>query len=767
MNTDTPLDFLTSLFTSLDGEEVYLAYADDPELCYAMGSLSHAARFIEEQKARGVFLSTGTFMPGTARQKEHLLCVPVLLLDADIKDCLEHEGIADAEAKVRFCSATALAKLRATHLRVIADTLTRAGIAYPSTIIFTGGGHHVHLLLDFLDQRDIGRILAVHAQLVHSLNALAGYSLFDPVVKDAGTRYLRVPGTANIKCDPVRWVEVVQNTGPTFTLEQLEEVAGIHQEQEKPAQPQDEHQTDGYDLEAIATLLLPYWKKGKRHELSLSLSGYLAKGDWPWEQTEALFLVIAVSAKDEELRSRLGDLRGTYARLAKGEEVKGYTALARILTAADLHQLELLAGIEEIPIVDSSADEWPVLHDDALYGLPGTIVNTIDPHSEADKVATLINVLVAFGNCLNATAHVKVQHDKHPARINSVFVGKSSKGRKGTSWSTPKRAYALVDPDWVKKRVKSGLSSAEGLIYNVRDPLWKREPIKEKGKVVGYQDVCVDAGESDKRLLIIEPEFASTLTVMGREGNNLSAVIRQAWDDGNLSPLTKNNPLTATDAHISIIGHITQDELLARLDDTSKANGFCNRFLFALVRRSKELPEGGTVPDDKFNALVERLREVITFARTVSEVKRDDEAKALWAEIYHDLSKEKPGLLGAITSRAEAQVLRLSLIYALFDCSSVIRVKHLKAALALWRYCEHSAEIIFGKRLGDPTADRILEAIRNSQNGLSDNEIYELFGRNKSANERTRALLKLQRLGLVTVTQERTGGRPRNLWKAT
>jgi hypothetical protein len=525
MNTHTSLDFLQSLFTSLDGEEVYLASADAPELCYAMGNLHEAAQFIDEQKARGVFLSSGTFTPGTARQKEHLLCVPVLLLDADIKDCLEHEGIADAEARVRSCSATALAKLRAKHLRVITDTLTRAGIAYPSSIIFTGGGHHIYLLLDFLDQRDIGRIRAVHAQLVHYLNTLAGYSLFDPPVKDAGTRYLRVPGTANVKCDPVRWAEVVQNSGPTFTLEQLESAAGTHAEQ-----PQDEPQAEQSEdtQAAIVSLLLSYWTKGKRHELALSLSGYLAKGDWPWEQTEALFVAIATEAKDEELRSRLGDLRGTYARLAKGEEVKGYTALAHILTAADLHQLVLLAGIEEIPIVDTSADEWPVLHADALYGLPGDIVNTIDPHSEADKVATLINVLVAFGNCLDAAAHVKVQHDKHPARLNSVFVGKSSKGRKGTSWSTPKRLYALVDPDWAKKRVKSGLSSAEGLIYNVRDPFWKREPIKEKGKVVGYQDVCVDAGENDKRLLIIEPEFASTLTVMSREGNNLNAVIEFA-----------------------------------------------------------------------------------------------------------------------------------------------------------------------------------------------------------------------------------------------
>jgi hypothetical protein len=770
MTTDTtPLDLLTAIFTSLQDEEVYLVPADNPELKYATASLTEAARFIEEEKSRGVYISTGTFTPGTARQQKHLLCVPVIVLDADLKDALEHGGMADAEAKVRTCNATVLAKLRKTHVRLITDTLARVGIETPSVLAFTGGGHHVHLLLDYLDQRSIARIRDVHKALVSALNTLAGFPLFDPQVIDSGTRFMRVPGTANCKCSPPRWAEIVANSGPTFTLEQLEQAAGIHAEQaqEEPKQGQEDTQTHGDDLAAIVTLLAPYWTKGKRHELALSLSGYLAKGGWLWEQAEALFVAIASQADDEELRSRLGDLRGTYDRLAKDEKVKGYTALSRILVADDLHQLETLAGIGEIPIIDESTDDWPVLHEDALHGLPGKIVNAIDPHTEGDKVATLLNTLVAFGNCLNIDAHIRVQHDNHPARLDTLLVGKTSKGRKGTSWSTPKKLFSMVEKDWAKKRTKSGLSSAEGLIYNVRDPLWQKQPIKEKGKVIDYQDVCVDAGETDKRLLIIEPEFASTLTVMGREGNNLSAVIRQAWDDGNLSPLTKNNPLTATDAHISIIGHITQDELLARLDDTSKANGFCNRFLFALVRRSKELPEGGSVPDDQFNALVKQLTEVLTFARTIKEVKRDGPAKKLWAELYHDLSNEKPGMLGAITSRAEAQVLRLSLIYALFDCSSVIRVEHLKAALALWRYCEQSAAIIFGKRLGDPTADRILEAIRTSQTGLSDTDIYELFGRNKSANERTRALLLLQRLGLVAATQEQTGGRPRKLWRAT
>ncbi len=69
-------------------------------------------------------------------------------------------------------------------------------------------------------------------------------------------------------------------------------------------------------------------------------------------------------------------------------------------------------------------------------------------------------------------------------------------------------------------------------------------------------------GVEDKRLLIKEAEFSSTLGVLGRDGNILSAIIRDSWDSGDLETLTKNSPAHATGAHISIIGQIARQELL-------------------------------------------------------------------------------------------------------------------------------------------------------------------------------------------------------------
>jgi len=48
---------------------------------------------------------------------------------------------------------------------------------------------------------------------------------------------------------------------------------------------------------------------------------------------------------------------------------------------------------------------WPTLHEDALYGLAGEVVSTLDPHTEADPAAVLVSFLVAFGAAVNSGPH--------------------------------------------------------------------------------------------------------------------------------------------------------------------------------------------------------------------------------------------------------------------------------------------------------------------------------------------------------------------------
>jgi hypothetical protein len=403
---------------------------------------------------------------------------------------------------------------------------------------------------------------------------------------------------------------------------------------------------------------------------------------------------------------------------------------------------------------------WPSLDEAAYYGLAGDVVRTVSPESEADPVAILIQFLASAGNIVGRRCYYPVESDRHHANLYAVLVGQSSKARKGTSWGRVSAVAKIADQQWAEDRRKGGLSSGEGLINEVRN-----EVVKWDGKEKTWE--VVDPGVTDKRLMIVEAEFAGALAVMERHGNTLSPLLRKAWDGDKLSTMTRNNPLTATGAHISVIAHITEAELRARLTRTDTANGFANRFLFPLVRRSKELPFGGALTDRQVLELGESLRNNLSRIPASLCITMTDAAKALWAGTYSSLSADKPGMLGAVTARAEAQTVRMAMVYAILDGQSEIDIPHLTAALAVWRYCEDSAANIFGDATGDPVTDEITAALRSAgAAGLTRTAIRDLFGRNQSADRISAALADLLTRGVARCEMHGTGGRAAETWVA-
>jgi hypothetical protein len=410
--------------------------------------------------------------------------------------------------------------------------------------------------------------------------------------------------------------------------------------------------------------------------------------------------------------------------------------------------------------------KWPAPMDPAaFYGLAGDFARLIEPTTEADPVALLIQFLTAFGNAAGRGSYRIADGARHHLNVFAVLVGRTSHGRKGTSLSRVLDPFSGAAAKWRKEHLSSGLSSGEGLVWAVRDPIERRERIKEKGRYTDeYQMADVDPGVMDKRLLVVEPEFISVLKVCERAGNTLSAIIRQAWDSGDLNILTKNSPAKATGAHVSIIAHITQDELLRGFNTIDAANGFANRFLWACVQRSRCLPFTPQTDPIAKTAIADRLAMAL---RPVSaEVGLDAESREMWIAVYPELSNGRPGLLGAVLGRAEAQVLRLALTYAALDSSAAIRRPHLEAALAVWSYCERSAEYIFGDALGDPDADAILSALRTHPEGLSRTDISGLFSRNLTADRLERALTALSRHNLAYLSMEPGAGRTSQRWRA-
>src|ERR1039458_29795 len=326
----------------------------------------------------------------------------------------------------------------------------------------------------------------------------------------------------------------------------------------------------------------------------------------------------------------------------------------------------------------------------ALHGVAGEFVTRTAPHTESDPMALLIQFLVCFGAAAGRNIQYAVEATRHSLNEYAILVGPSGKGRKGSAWDHVEALLSELDQGFAERCISSGLSSGEGLIFEVRDPS------------------AGDSGAHDKRRLIVESEFAQVLKVLAREGNTLSPVVRNAWDGKPLQTIAKNAPVRAT----AVPG-----------------------------------PQAG-VPPRVRNTTETGLR----FAALPRQLTFDPPARERWIEVYSPLSRGEEGLLGAATRRAEAHVVRLAAIYATLDRAEQIALAHLEATVAVWRYSLDSARWIFGDTLGDPTADEIWALAKDRSQGVTRSEVRDLFSRNKKAREIDRALTVLEEAGRLTRT---------------
>lgn len=449
-------------------------------------------------------------------------------------------------------------------------------------------------------------------------------------------------------------------------------------------------------------------------------------------------------------------------------------------------RIETIDGYDYEEPPEISIRPWPDAPDPAIWhGLVGDIVRLIEPHTEADPMAILGQFLVCFGNIVGRMPYWQVEATRHHCNLFLAIVGSTAKARKGTSWdlviwlidSCAKIVaesrdtnfdVSALSADWSKEQVKkSGLSSGEGLIHAIRDPTVQRQLVKQP--LLGgarYEDVEIDPGVEDKRALFVENEFGGMLSKASRDGNSLSQVLRNAWDGIGLRSDTKNNPVRCLKPHVSLIGHVTYRELSKKLTDNDISNGFANRIIWLCVKRSKFLSRGGQITKVDFAPIYHRLAAAIEFA-TFGEhcLTFDKEGGEFWDQLYPELTADKPGVFGDVTSRSDPQTLRLAMIYALLDCSPQIKIEHLKAAVAFWRYSEQSVRFIFGHELSDPFSERIIAALRSrGDDGMSTNEIARDLFAGHQRRKVGETLSNLFHGGVIEVKKVETKGRPKDVW---
>lgn len=370
--------------------------------------------------------------------------------------------------------------------------------------------------------------------------------------------------------------------------------------------------------------------------------------------------------------------------------------LSRAAAALDAYEGSR-AGKPEVHALEDDDPDWhrniPIAADACFYGLVGDVARTAARGTEVNPAAAGLNMLAFLACAIGRAPFLRIGNTWHRLILYTLHVGRSGVGRKGDAVGLVKRiaaALANMAPNAAPKVYAGGLSSREGLAFQVHD-----------GYSNGKEDVPpID----DKRLWVLEPEFANVLHQGKRDGNTLSTALRDCWDGGSIKPATKTNHMHATDPHICVSGAITPIELRELLSGREMSNGFANRFLIIFAERTGLLPFPRPTPQEDVDTLAARTREVVDFCHQLAAdspngefaVEMDAGAAGTYARIYQQLGKRRYGArIDALIERAAPMVQRIAMLLALTDRQARIEDRHVRAAWAWVKFGIESVRYIF------------------------------------------------------------------------
>jgi len=419
---------------------------------------------------------------------------------------------------------------------------------------------------------------------------------------------------------------------------------------------------------------------------------------------------------------------------------------------------------------ESEAHPLPRRDPAMFHGLLGELVEAIDPHTEASGEGILVSLLAGAGALIGPKPHVMIGATRHPLLVWPLLFGRTGSGRKGEAGNAAKQylraAVDPLDPDAFVRISVSGLSSGEGLIERIKDPVEQAD--LEDDDRPPRRGITEWPGTEDKRLLVVESEFASVMARSKRETNTLSGVLREAWEGGALGVLTKAM-VRASSSHVAIVGHITPREFRLRMAAAEMGGGTYNRFLPIYVERSKRLPLPEPMDPVSLSTYGAMLREAIARAKNRGDIRMDDRARELWIEeLYGEFtgSEDDEFMWSEFTERAPAYARRISALFAVLDGRSTVTEADLAATAALVRYSIASAKYVLDGRHRDPRVDRIKRAIDESDNRrLTRTEVSALFGRHLKPAELDGLLEQVTADGKYVAIDVETAGRTARIYR--
>jgi putative DNA primase/helicase len=423
---------------------------------------------------------------------------------------------------------------------------------------------------------------------------------------------------------------------------------------------------------------------------------------------------------------------------------------------------EALANSGQADDADVPTLSPPTATPEMFYGLAGEVGRAAAKGTEVNPVAAMGYYMTMLSAAVGRDVYLSIGNTFHHCRLFACHVGRTSRGRKGDAQGAGRRIRNAIDDvfEELGHFHSGGLSSREGLAGAIQD-------VKEGDAVTGTHD---------KRLFVVESEFSNTLAQGRREGNTLTAALRDAWDGSDIKPLVKHSPTHCTAPHVAIWANITPRELKAMMTERDVSNGFLNRFLFVWAERTGLVPIPDRMPETLVDDFAAKTRDVARWARgnypdeqNTRRMTLTNDAQALFIRVYSSLCDgDAPERVATLLERAAPYSLRLAMLFAITDLTLSIDVQHLRAALAWIAYCTDSVTYIFAteeeqlahRQLND-NAVKLLDWLRSQpdQKATRTSVIADCFNGHITRSKLNDLLQTLAADGKVIVAQEGETGK--------
>ena len=374
---------------------------------------------------------------------------------------------------------------------------------------------------------------------------------------------------------------------------------------------------------------------------------------------------------------------------------------------------------------------------EAFHGPIGAFAAAVGGvHTIASPLALLATGLAAFGAlCGRGSWRTWNEAATYPG-LFLLVVGATGEG-KGLSLRVTRRwleALERYDP----AMVVSDFTSGEGLIQK----LVELEP---------------DAIVGDTRALAWSEEFAAVLRAKGRDGSTLGQILRRAYDGDLLERNTVKVSGRVERPALSMVCHVTPEELRAEATTLDAASGFLNRFLL-LPLRAAEVQRPTAASEELYTRLAERLSEALAMARSHrAPVLTEPAARDLLERLdaWRQTSRRRPGLIGRMLERVAQNVGRLALAYALSRLepgvlTPEVEAADVTAALALGELAERTVLALWGGTAPDAESARVLARVRAAGDaGISPRDLLKALYSNTNRWRGRELLARMLESGLL------------------